>query len=255
MRPHRREDLITKLVPVAYDPAARCPHWLAFLGRIFDGKATLIGFLQRALGYALTGLTTEQVLFILWGAGANGKSTLLTSAVNLLADYALSTRPETFMVKQGDSIPNDVARLKDARLVIAVEADTGQRLDEGRVKAMTGNDPLSARFMRAEWFDFTPTFKVFLATNHRPVIRGHGKGDLAAHPAHPVHGDHPGPGAGPATRGHAPRGVARDPRLGGRRLSRLATGWAQCAGGGRDRHRRLPGGHGRARGVPRGSGA
>jgi putative DNA primase/helicase len=172
LRPHRREDLITKLVPVAYEPLARCPQWLGFLERIFPGKGALVGFLQRALGYALTGLTTEQVLFILWGTGANGKSTLLTSAVGLLADYAVSTRPETFMVKKGDTIPNDVARLKDARLVIAVEADTGQRLDEGRVKGMTGGDPLTARFMRAEFFDFTPTFKVFLATNHRPEIRG-----------------------------------------------------------------------------------
>lgn len=172
LRDHRREDHITKLVPVPYLRAAQCPQWMAFLERIFAGKAALIDFLQRALGYALTGLTTEQVLFILWGTGANGKSTLLTSAVSLLADYAVSTRPETFMVKKGDTIPNDVARLKDARLVIAVEADTGQRLDEGRVKGMTGGDPLTARFMRAEYFDFTPTFKVFLATNHRPAIRG-----------------------------------------------------------------------------------
>jgi putative DNA primase/helicase len=169
LQPHRRENHITKLVPVPYEPTARCPQWLAFLSRIFAGNGALIGFFQRALGYALTGLTTEQVLFILWGTGANGKSTLLTSAVSLLADYAVSTRPETFMIKKGDTIPNDVARLKDARLVIAVEADTGQRLDEGRVKGMTGGDPLTARFMRAEYFDFTPTFKVFLAEQDRQL--------------------------------------------------------------------------------------
>jgi putative DNA primase/helicase len=171
LRPHHRDDRITKCIPVAYDPAAGCPQWLAVLGRIFDGRAPLITFLQRALGYSLTGDCSEQVLFVLWGSGANGKTTLLTTAVTMMGDYALSTRPETLMVKKGDQIPNDVARLRGARLVIAVEADGGQRLAEGLVKQMTGQDRMSARFMRQEYFDFTPNFKVFLATNHKPLIR------------------------------------------------------------------------------------
>jgi putative DNA primase/helicase len=172
LRPACREDLITRCVPVAFDPAAACPTFLTFLERIFAGNARVIGFLQRALGYALTGDTTEQCLFILWGGGSNGKSTLLTTAVTVLGEYAMTTRPETFMVKRGDSIPNDVAQLKGARLVIAVEAENGHRLAESLIKQATGGDRLTARFMRAEYFTFEPTFKIFLATNHRPTVRG-----------------------------------------------------------------------------------
>lgn len=170
--PHRREDLITRCLPVAYDPEAGCPIWRATLERILDGRADLIRYFQKAIGYSCTGDTTEQVLFLCWGIGRNGKTTILSTAVTLLGDYALSTRPETFMVKYGDGIPNDVAQLKGRRLVIAVEAEAGQRLAEGLVKQMTGGDTLTARFMRAEFFQFTPTFKIFLATNHKPQIRG-----------------------------------------------------------------------------------
>jgi len=172
-RAHRREDLITRCLPVVYDPEAACPLWRATLERILEGRAELIRYFQKAIGYSCTGDTTEQVLFVLWGAGANGKTTILSTAATLLGDYALSTRPETFMVKHGDGIPNDVAQLKGRRLVIAVEAEAGQRLAEGLVKSMTGGgDTLTARFMRAEFFQFTPTFKIFLATNHKPSIRG-----------------------------------------------------------------------------------
>jgi len=172
LRPHRRENFITKCIPVAYDPAATCPNWLAVLDRIFDGRASLITFLQRALGYSLTGDTSEQCLFLLWGSGANGKSTVLSTALSLLGDYATSTRPETLMVKQGDQIPNDVARLKGARLLVAIEAEATHRLAESLVKAMTGQDTLTARFLRQEFFTFTPMFKVFIGSNHKPVIRG-----------------------------------------------------------------------------------
>jgi putative DNA primase/helicase len=172
LRPNRREDLITKEVPVVFDPAATCPTFDAFLDHIFAGNARVIGFLQRAIGYSLTGDTTEQCLFVLWGGGSNGKSTLLTTAVTMLGEYAVSTRPETFMLKSGDAIPNDLAQLKGARLVIAVEAEAGHRLAEGLIKQATGGDRLTARFMRAEFFTFEPTFKIFLASNYRPTIRG-----------------------------------------------------------------------------------
>jgi len=172
LRQHRREDLLTKLAPVAYDPESTCPLWLATLERILGGRREIIEYLQKAIGYSLTGVTTEQVLFVFFGIGANGKTTILTTAVTMLGDYALSTRPETLMVKKGDAIPNDVAQLKGRRLVIAVEADSGQRLAEGLVKGMTGGDVMTARFMRSEFFQFTPTFKIILGTNHRPAIRG-----------------------------------------------------------------------------------
>ena len=172
LRAHARADLITRYIPIAYDPTADCPVWRATLERILDRRQDLIEYFQRALGYSCTGDTSEQVLFVLWGTGANGKTTILSTAVTLLGDYALSTRAETFLAKQGETIPNDVAQLKGRRLVIAVEAEAGQRLGESLVKQMTGQDTLNARFLHAEYFNFKPTFKIFLATNHKPAIRG-----------------------------------------------------------------------------------
>ena len=149
VREARREHFITKLTPVAYDPKAPCPRWTACLHRILAGQEPVIAFIQRAIGYALTGDTREQSLFVLWGRGANGKTTLVTTVYRQLGDYAVSTRPETLMEKRGDSIPNDVARLAGARYVIAVEGERGQRLAEGLVKRMSGGDPLTARFLHA----------------------------------------------------------------------------------------------------------
>ena len=170
--PHRMEDFITRLAPVCFEPDARCPRWLEFLNRIMDGNQHLIDFLQRAVGYALTGETSEQVLFIFWGGGANGKSTLLQAMSHVLGDYAMSTPTETLLVKRRGAIPNDVARLKGARFVVACEADAENRLAESLIKQMTGGDTISARFLHQEWFDFEPTHKVFFGTNHKPVIKG-----------------------------------------------------------------------------------
>lgn len=176
LQPHDRELLITKLVPVAYDPAATCPAWEAFLDRIMGGDQTRVTFLQRAIGYSLTGRTAERVLFVLWGVGSNGKSTLLELLADLLGDYAMKTPTETLLAQRSNGIPNDVARLKGARFVHASEADEGRRLAEALVKAMTGGDTLSARFMRGEFFDFRPEFKLWLSTNHKPVIKGTDQG-------------------------------------------------------------------------------
>jgi putative DNA primase/helicase len=170
--PHRMEDFITRLAPVDFEPDARCPRWLEFLDRIMDGNQSLIDFLQRAVGYALTGETSEQVLFIFWGGGANGKSTFLQAMSHVLGDYAMSTPTETLLVKRRGSIPNDVARLKGARFVVACEADAENRLAESLIKQMTGGDTISARFLHQEWFEFEPTHKVFFGTNHKPVIKG-----------------------------------------------------------------------------------
>lgn len=172
LRPHQREDLCTKLAPITFDGAATCPRFIRFLDRIMDGDGERIAFLQRALGYSLTGDTRDQCFFVAWGAGANGKTTLLRTVFRLLGDYAAGTRAETFMVKHNDTIPNDVARLKGARFVLASEAEESQRFAESLVKGVTGGDVLTARFMRAEFFDFVPVLKLWLATNHRPVIRG-----------------------------------------------------------------------------------
>ncbi len=171
--PHEREHYITKRAPVTHDQEATCPTWLAFLGRIMAGDADLIGFLQRAIGYSLTGNTTERVFLILHGGGRNGKSTLLEVFRTLLGpDYAVRTPTDTLLAKRESGIPNDVARLRGARFVSASEADEGRRLAESTIKDLTGGDTISARFMRGEFFDFLPVFKLWLATNHRPVIRG-----------------------------------------------------------------------------------
>jgi putative DNA primase/helicase len=176
LRSHDRGDLITRLAPVAYDPDAECPIWLAFLERIMDGDSDLIGFLQRAVGYALTGDVSERALFLLYGTGANGKSTFLETLRAVLGEYAMRTPTETLLARHEGAIPNDVARLKGARFVAASEAEEGKRLAEALVKALTGGDTISARYMRGEWFDFKPEFKLWLATNHKPIIRGTDRG-------------------------------------------------------------------------------
>lgn len=174
LRPHRREDLITKLAPVAYDPMATCPAWLTFLDRILHGSPVLVAFLQRIFGYALTGDTSEQALFFCYGTGANGKSTLLETWRTMLgSEYVQQTPMDTLLVKErGGGIPNDLARLQGARTVLAVEADAGRKLSEALVKQVTGGDRLAVRFLYGEFFELRPAFKLFVAANHKPIIRG-----------------------------------------------------------------------------------
>jgi putative DNA primase/helicase len=143
-----------------------------FLDQVFDADWDLIKFVQRAVGYSLTGDTSERVLFILQGDGANGKTTFLETLRALLGDYAARTPAETLLANRLDAIPNDVARLMGARFVTASETGEGVQLAEARVKELTGRDRLVARFLHHEWFEFCPEFKLWLATNHKPVIRG-----------------------------------------------------------------------------------
>lgn len=171
LNPHDRLALHTKLCPTEYAVDAPCTAWDVFLERVIPDPE-LRGFLQRAVGYSLTGDTREQCLFVLHGLGSNGKSTFLDTVRELLGDYAEQTRPETFQIRKDDQASNDIARLKGARLVAASETESGARLAESLVKQMTGGEPLTARFLHREFFTFRPSFKVFLATNHKPVIRG-----------------------------------------------------------------------------------
>ncbi|MCH7667273.1 MAG: DNA primase [Acidobacteria bacterium] len=172
LREHRREDLITKLAPVRFDLEETAPTWLAFLDRIMAGDTKLIEFLQRAAGYALTGSVRERCLFIAHGSGANGKTTYAETLLGLLGDYGKRTTTETLLAKRPGGIPNDLAALKGARFVVAAESDQGRRLAEATVKDLTGGDTISARFMRAEWFEYRPEFKIWLSTNHKPEIHG-----------------------------------------------------------------------------------
>lgn len=171
LRPHRQEDLITKLAPVEYDPDAKAPTWEAFLARVLPSEE-LRGFFQRAVGYSATGDTSEQCMFINHGGGANGKSTSQEAIATALGDYAMRAPTEMLLAKRAGGIPNDVARLKGARFVAASETEEGRRLAESLIKDLTGQDTITARFMRAEWFDFKPTHKLWLSTNHKPEIRG-----------------------------------------------------------------------------------
>jgi putative DNA primase/helicase len=171
LSPHRVEDLITNLVPVKFDPSACCPLWLSFLDRI-SAETFPTPFLQRVSGYALTGSTREQVFFLFYGAGANGKSTFLNVLLELLGEYALQTPTQTIMARRDNTIPNDVARLKGSRVVAAIESDDDSCLSEARVKQFTGEDRVAARFLFGEWFEFVPEFKLFLAVNQKPKIRG-----------------------------------------------------------------------------------
>ena len=174
LQEHNPDNFNTKISPVNFDINAECPTWLTFLDEIMSRGDEMIKFLQKAIGYAITGDTRERVFFILFGRGANGKSTFLRTITSLLGNmqYAMSTPTSTLMTKYGSEIPNDIARLKGTRFVTSFEGEEGKRLDEGLIKRMTGNDILTARFMRGEWFDFYPTFKIFFATNHKPIIRG-----------------------------------------------------------------------------------
>jgi putative DNA primase/helicase len=171
LREHRREDLITKLAPVEYDPNADASTWVAFLERVLPSE-DLRGFVRRAAGYSATGATSEQCMFINHGVGANGKSTFQEAISSALGDYALRAPTEMLLAKRAGGVPNDVARLKGARFVSASETEEGRRLAESLVKDLTGQDTITARFMRAEWFDFKPTHKLWLSTNHKPEIRG-----------------------------------------------------------------------------------
>ena len=164
----------TRRAPRRTNAAARvCPRWLEFLGQIFDGDDEMAGFVQRAAGYTLVGEQIEHVLMILYGGGRNGKGKFTETIRDVIGpDYAMSAPTDLLLAKREGGIPNDLARLRGVRLVSTSESGEGRRLDEAKVKAMTGADTLTARFMRGEWFDFRPVFTVWFATNSRPAIRG-----------------------------------------------------------------------------------
>jgi len=170
--PHRKDDFITKLSPVDFDLKAECPHWNAFLKEIMQGNQELITYLQRLLGYCLTGDTSEQILPIFYGRGANGKSTLLETIKYILGDYAYQIDPSSLMLKRFETIRNDLARLQGIRFCPSIEVDKGRHLAESLAKQITGGEAVVARFLYHEYFEFHPQFKIILACNHKPTIKG-----------------------------------------------------------------------------------
>jgi P4 family phage/plasmid primase-like protien len=171
--PHDKEEYCTKMIDLDYDPDAKCPRWDQFMSEIQPGHPEMSVFLQRWVGYSLTGDTSEQAICFLHGSGANGKSTFLNILFELLGDYAVRCPTEMIMYKYfGQTTTNDIARLKGVRLAMTSELEEGRRLSEGVIKDLTGSDVITARYLYQEFFDFSPTHKLWIYGNSKPVIRG-----------------------------------------------------------------------------------
>lgn len=172
LRPHRREDMLTKMAPIAFDPDAKCPNFERFMLSVTGGDADLALYLQKYIGYSLSGSTEDQSWMLLYGTGSNGKSTLLDVLRLLLGEYACTVPSATLLAKKTDGANNDIAMLRGMRMVNAAESEAGRYLAEGLIKQLTGGDQISARFLHKEFFAFVPECKIFFATNHRPNIKG-----------------------------------------------------------------------------------
>ena len=168
-RAHDRSDRMTKVATAR--PRGDCPTWRKFLGEITGGDEPLQVYLQRVVGYALTGSTQEHAVFFLYGTGANGKSVFLNTLAAILGDYATNAPMDTFMETRNERHPTDLAGLRGARFVSAIETEQGRRWAESKIKNLTGGDKITARFMRQDFFGFFPQFKLFVAGNHKPAIR------------------------------------------------------------------------------------
>lgn len=178
IRDHNRNDYITKISPVVYDPNATCPTWEAFLEKIFDGNKGIIEYQQRKCGYRMTGETKEEDFDINYGTGQNGKSKYFDEIVYIMGDYHKKINVETIQEatthKDGNAASSDVACLKGIRFVTVSEPEKGMKLDESKIKDWTGRDKITARHLYSEPFDFYPEFKIDLYTNHKPIIKSQG---------------------------------------------------------------------------------
>ena len=171
--PHTREHLLTKRIETPYSPTATAPTWHTFLDRVMASDTDLIAFLQRVVGYTLTGDTSEQCLFFAYGTGQNGKSKFFNALSDLLGEYWLKSPTEMIMARGlARGIPNDVAQLFGARMAVTAEIESNRRLAEALVKDLTSDDKLTARLLYGEYFYFQPTHKLFIYGNHRPIIGG-----------------------------------------------------------------------------------
>jgi putative DNA primase/helicase len=170
-RPGQQDDMITMQANVHYDPNATCPAWRQFLIDIFNNDQELIKYIQRVVGYCLTGSTKEQKMFLLFGGGANGKSTFISTLSYMLGDYAKEAHSPMLDAHRSGDQTNDLAMLRSVRFVTIVETESDKRLDEPRVKHLTGGDMITCRFLKREFFSYRPNFKIMMATNYLPAIR------------------------------------------------------------------------------------
>jgi putative DNA primase/helicase len=171
LRAAKREDFITRSTAVTPASQADCPLWHRFILETMGRDAALVSFLQQYFGYALTGDVREHALIFAHGPGGNGKGVTNNTIRNVLGDYAVTAAMDTFTAQAGERHPADLAMLRGARLVTASETEEGRAWAESRIKALTGGDPISARFMRQDFFTFQPAFKLFVVGNHKPVLR------------------------------------------------------------------------------------
>jgi putative DNA primase/helicase len=169
--PHRADDYLSKITNVAPDSNCSISLWKDFLQVVTNKDNDLIGYLQRLSGYSLTGITIEHILAFLWGTGANGKSTFIDAITQCLGDYHRTAPIEAFTATYSDRHPTDLAGLRGARLVTAVETEEGRHWAESKIKTLTGGDKISARFMRQDFFEYVPQFKLVIAGNHKPGLR------------------------------------------------------------------------------------
>lgn len=173
LRQHNRTDCLTKVCDLDFDLEATCPQWLSVLHRIMAGDQGLIRYLQQLAGVSLVGKTIEHILPFCYGKGANGKSLFLGTLLDCLGpDYGMKAAPDLLVVKKGETHPTERAALLGKRVIACIETEDGRRLAEGLVKELTGGDKITARFMRQDFFEFAPSHTVWLAANHKPVIRG-----------------------------------------------------------------------------------
>ncbi len=166
----KQSDMITRRIGTSFDKDAKCPTWEKFVSKIFGDDKELITYVQRAIGYSLTGSIAEQVFFFCHGDGANGKSTLITVLRSLMGSYAKQAEFSTFLLQRTEKVRNDLATLAGARVITAVEAEEGSKLSMQVIKSWTGGDPITARFLFGENFTFKPIGKLWLAANNKPII-------------------------------------------------------------------------------------
>jgi len=176
LRDGKQDDKITLHSKIAFDPAAKAPRWEQFISEVFDGDTELIEFVQRAVGYSITGDVGEQVIFLAYGSGANGKSTFVELIRHVLGEHAYNLPFSAFELSGRSSIPTDIAAMENRRFATAIETSESSRLNEARIKALTGSDPITARYLFKEFFTFVPTAKFWLVFNHFPKVKDESEG-------------------------------------------------------------------------------